>query len=112
MRSVTDRQNLLNREDCAQRHGGFHQQTFREQTVAGFGRPLDQFMRNKGFCALHATDKQRRFSLKLAERKGQLSQNGIFPIAKRQRSFAFFIKKRIGAEANGKLLLVFSRQSQ
>ncbi|MNW18045.1 hypothetical protein D3C71_2174460 [compost metagenome] len=66
-------------------------------------------MRHKGFCALHATNKQRRFPFKLAKRKGHLGQNGVFPIAKGQRRFALFIKERIGAKTNGKLLLVFSR---
>ena len=63
---VTDGDNLLYRERGAERHCGLDQQTFREQTVAGFRRSLDQLMGNMRFCALQAANEQRRFSLKLA----------------------------------------------
>lgn len=96
----------------AQRHGGFHQQAFREQAVTGFGGALDRLVRHKGFCPLHPADKQRRGAVNLAQRKGHLCQHRLLCVAKRQRGFALFIQKSIGAQAQGKLLLVFAGQGQ
>lgn len=59
MRIVTNGNNLLYRERGAKRHGGLDQQTFREQTVAGFRRTLDQLMGNMRFCALQTANEQR-----------------------------------------------------
>ncbi len=69
MGGITDGNNLRYRECGAERHGGFNQQAFREQTVAGLRRFLDQLMRNMRFRALQTADEQRRFTFKLAERK-------------------------------------------
>ena len=105
---VTDGDNLFYREGGAEGHGGFDQQTFREQTMAGLRRTLDQLMGNVGFCALQAADKQRRFSLKLAQGEGHLGQHRILMVAEGEGGFPFFIQKRIGAQADGKLLFIFT----
>lgn len=105
---VTDGDNLFYREGGAERHGGFDQQTFREQTMAGLRRALDQLMGYVGFCALQAADKQRRFSLKLAQGEGHLGQHRILMVAEGEGGFPFFIQKRIGAQADGKLLFIFT----
>ena len=76
--------------------------------MAGLRRTLDQLMGNVGFCALQAADKQRRFSLKLAQGEGHLGQHRILMVAEGEGGFPFFIQKRIGAQADGKLLFIFT----
>lgn len=41
--------------------------------------------------------------------KGQLGQHRVLVVAKSEGRFPFFVQKRIRAQANAKLLLLFAR---
>lgn len=109
MGGVTHREDLLDREGACQRHDRFNQQTFWEQSVTGFGRQLNVLVRDMRFRPCIPPMKSVDLPPVCAQRKGQLGQYRVLVVAKSEGRFPFFVQKRIRAQANAKLLLLFAR---